>query len=105
MPRIPLPVKLLLSYLGVLLLGAGPTFFYIRVVLQGDLLRESSLRMSSQIQKVAESLRSVPDDERLQVLRKFGEIRNTGRDRIEDSSNFGGSIRLRIEGLILRWSP
>ena len=74
MPRIPLPVKLLLSYLGVLLLGAGPTFFYIRVVLQGDLLRESSLRMSSQIQKVAESLRSVPDDERLQVLRKFGEI-------------------------------
>ncbi|MBL9045381.1 MAG: HAMP domain-containing protein [Myxococcales bacterium] len=74
MPRIPLPVKLLLSYLGVLLLGAGPTFFYIRVVLQGDLLRESALRMSSQIQKVAESLRSVPDDERLQVLRKFGEI-------------------------------
>ena len=64
MPRIPLPVKLLISYLGVLLLGAGPTFFYIRVVLQGDLLRESALRMSSQISKVAESLRSVPEADR-----------------------------------------
>lgn len=74
MPRIPLPVKLLISYLGVLLLGAGPTFFYIRVVLQGDLLRESALRMSSQISKVAESLRSVPEADRLGLLVKFGEI-------------------------------
>ena len=52
MPRIPLPVKLLISYLGVLFLGAGPTFFYIRVVLQGDLLRESALRMSSQMKRL-----------------------------------------------------
>jgi HAMP domain-containing protein len=74
MPRIPLPVKLLISYLGVLLLGAGPTFFYIRVVLQGDLLRESALRMSSQIQKVAETLRSVPESDRLSLLIKFGEV-------------------------------
>lgn len=74
MLRIPLPVKLLISYLGVLLLGAGPTFFYIRVVLQGDLLHESALRMSTQIQKVAETLRSVPEADRLQLITKFGEV-------------------------------
>ena len=74
MLRIPLPVKLLISYLGVLLLGAGPTFFYIRVVLQGDLLRESALRMATQSQKVAELLRSVPEADRLPLITKFGEM-------------------------------
>ncbi|HMU40897.1 MAG TPA: HAMP domain-containing protein [Pseudomonadota bacterium] len=74
MIRLPLPVKLFLSYLGVLLLGAGPTFFYIRVVLHKDLLRESVVRMAEQIQKLGEALRSVSENDRETLMRRFGAL-------------------------------
>lgn len=74
MLRLPLPVKLLLSYLGVLLLGAGPAFFYVRLVLPGDLLHESALRMAGQIQKLAEKLRTVPEKDRQAFLEQFGHL-------------------------------
>jgi len=98
MPRIPLPVKLLLSYLGVLLLGAGPTFYYVRVVLHGELLRDSALRMSMNIQKLSETLRTLPESGRQQTVQLIGEA---STQRLTYLS-LAGDVLLDFENSVVR---
>ena len=44
--RLPLPLKVLLSYLAVVAVGAVPTFFYLRQELSEQLLKESAIRLA-----------------------------------------------------------
>ena len=62
MPRIPLPVKLLLSYLCVLLIGAGPTFLYIRAVVLEDLMTDAALHIIATRGIAALTTRSLADE-------------------------------------------
>lgn len=79
MPRIPLPVKLLLSYLCVLLIGAGPTFLYIRAVVLEDLMTDAALHLGDRCKRLGLALGTLPPDERVAWLTKVSEL---GTERI-----------------------
>lgn len=74
MPRIPLPVKLLLSYLCILLFGAGPTIFYIRAELQDDLMADAARQLGDHGKLMARQLTVLSPSERLERVQKLGEI-------------------------------
>lgn len=68
LPRVPLPVKLLLSYLCILLIGAGPTFYYVRGPLQNDLLTDAAAQLIGRARGTARLLGGAGDAERLRAL-------------------------------------
>ena len=74
MPRIPLPVKLFLSYLCILLLGAGPTVYYISKVLPGDIMSEAARQLSERAKRLAHKLGEVSAAERLESVRAVGQL-------------------------------
>jgi HAMP domain-containing protein len=100
MPRIPLPFKLLLSYLCIVAIGAGPTFIYVRAKLQADLMADAAWRLVTRGRRVARVLSSAQAAERLPDLHLLGEA---SIDRITFLSPHGdvlydndvpGSVRL-----------
>lgn len=84
--RIPLPVKLMLSYLVVVAFGAGPTFVYVRAKLQDDLLADSASTLLARSRRMARSLAAAAADEQLSLLRLLGQ---TDTDRITFLSPHG----------------
>ena len=55
-PRIPLPAKLLISYLVVVAVAGVPTFFYIRSALKADLLQLAEERLRDGTRRAASGL-------------------------------------------------
>jgi len=55
-PRIPLPAKLLISYLIVVAVAGVPTFFYIRSALKADLLQLAEERLRDGTRRAASGL-------------------------------------------------
>lgn len=64
LPRVPLPVKLLLSYLCIVVIGAGPTFYYVRGPLQNDLLADATTHLLGRARRTARLLGGLSDAER-----------------------------------------
>jgi hypothetical protein len=56
LPRIPLPLKLFLSYLLVVSFGAVPTFVYLRARLQQELLGQTTVRLTEEARRLARDL-------------------------------------------------
>lgn len=73
MPRIPLPLKLLFSYLCIVTIGAGPTFIYVRAKLQSDLLAEAATKLVARGRRIAQVVGSAPDAQRLGQLQLLGQ--------------------------------
>ena len=86
MPRVPLPVKLFLSYLCILLLGAGPTMFYISEVLPTDVLADAARQLGERTKRLAHQVGELPPAARLDRIRAIGQI---STDRISYMSPQG----------------
>src|SRR6185295_5145843 len=71
--RIPLPVKLMISYLVIVTIGAGPTFVYVRAKLQADLMADAAAVLIARSKRVARALGNAPPAERMGQLRLLGE--------------------------------
>ncbi len=56
LPRIPLPLKLFLSYLLVVSFGAVPTFVYLSARLQQELLTQTTIRLTEEARRLARDL-------------------------------------------------
>lgn len=67
--RIPLPVKLLLSYLLVVAAGALPTFLFLRAELASHLLSDAARATARQAGSVARVLAELPEERRKERLR------------------------------------
>lgn len=74
MPRIPLPVKLFLSYLCILLLGAGPTVYYISKVLPDDIMTDAARQLCERTKRLAHQIGELPASERLEWVRAYGQL-------------------------------
>mgnify|MGYP002147348528 FL=1 len=74
MPRVPLPVKLFLSYLCILLLGAGPTVFYISEVLPTDVLADAARQLGERTKRLGHQIGELSPAARLERLRAVGQI-------------------------------
>ncbi len=86
--RLPLPLKVLLSYLAVVAVGAVPTFFYLRQELSEQLIRESATRLAERGRRMARLIAAAPPNrqhdelerlaaltpERLTVIAPSGEV-------------------------------
>jgi HAMP domain-containing protein len=77
--RIPLPVKLMISYLVIVAIGAGPTYLYVRAKLQADLLADAASMLVAGGRQAARVIAGRPVAERGALLRLLGE---TTVDRI-----------------------
>ncbi|MFZ9887378.1 MAG: HAMP domain-containing protein [Myxococcota bacterium] len=66
--RLPLPVKVMLSYLVVVAVGAVPTFFYLRAALSTQLVTESALRLGERTLRLATRLAARPEASRTDEL-------------------------------------
>lgn len=73
MPRIPLPLKLLLSYLCIVTIGAGPTFVYVRAKLETDLLAEAATKLVARGRRIAQVIGAAPPTARLGQLQLLGQ--------------------------------
>lgn len=69
--RLPIPLKVLLSYLAVVAVGAVPTFFYLRQELTEQLIRESATRLAERGRRMARLLDEVPAERRLAELERL----------------------------------
>lgn len=87
--RIPLPVKLMISYLVIVTIGAGPTFVYVRAKLQADLMAEAASVLIARGRRVARVIGVAPPAERMAQLRILGE---TSVDRLSFLSSRGEVI-------------
>lgn len=72
--RIPLPLKVLVSYLAVVAVGAVPTFFYLRQELTHQLLKESGERLAERGRRMARILSDVPPDRRFRELERLADL-------------------------------
>lgn len=79
MPRIALPVKLLLSYLLILLIGAGPTFFYLRAVVVEDLMTDAALHLADRGKRIGLGLAPMASAEQVSWLLQVSTL---GTERI-----------------------
>jgi hypothetical protein len=70
LPRIPLPAKLLISYLVVVATAAVPTFLYVRSALRTDLLQQAETRLQDSTRRAASGLMPYSDSvrERLRAV-------------------------------------
>lgn len=69
--RLPIPLKVLLSYLAVVAVGAVPTFFYLRQELSEQLIRESATRLAERGRRMARLLEELPPERRLPELERL----------------------------------
>jgi HAMP domain-containing protein len=65
LPRLPLPAKLLVSYLVVLGIGAVPLFLYVQTKLQSDLIALTETQLTEGVRRAAAGLLSFDDDDSL----------------------------------------
>lgn len=72
--RVPLPVKLLLSYLLVVAAGALPTFVYLRAELSTQLMKEAASDLSREAQVLARALAPLDDGARKERMRFFSTL-------------------------------
>jgi len=61
LPRLPLPAKLLVSYLVIVAIGAVPTFIYVRNKLQGDLIALSEAQLQEGVRRAGAGLVALPN--------------------------------------------
>lgn len=87
LPRVPLPAKLLVSYLLLLAVVAVPNFLYVRARLENNLVAEAEADLKDVAQRTAAVLSPLPADARLQLVRDLA--RMTG-DRITLVGPAGG---------------
>ena len=74
LPRLPLPAKLLISYLVVLAVAAGPTFVYVRSELQADLLEMADARLAEGTRRAAAGLMPYSDRELVTRTRQISSV-------------------------------
>lgn len=72
--RLPLPLKVFVSYLALVAVGAVPTFFYLRQELSEQLIRESATRLSERGRRMARLLHQVPVERRLAELERLAAL-------------------------------
>lgn len=72
--RLPIPLKVLLSYLMVVAVGAVPTFFYLRQELSEQLIRESATRLAERGRRMARLLADLPDGRRVDELARLSAL-------------------------------
>jgi HAMP domain-containing protein len=72
--RLPLPAKLFLSYLLVLLVSAVPSFLYVRSRLEDDLLREASRELLERARRTAVAVRARPVEDRPAALKEIAAL-------------------------------
>lgn len=74
LPRVPLPAKLLLSYLLLLSIVAIPNYVYVRARLEASLIDEAEAQLMAVAERTAGVLAGLPDDERLGRLRDLARM-------------------------------
>ena len=85
LPRIPLPAKLLISYLMVMAVGAVPTFFYVRNQLQGDLLTLAEEHLREGTRRAAAGLLPYDDGTLVARTRTIASVLRQGVSLISTS--------------------
>ena len=65
LPRVPLPAKLLLSYLLVISIGAVPTVVYMKARLHTELQGDAALRLGETVRRMARAIAALPPEARL----------------------------------------
>lgn len=83
--RVPLPVKLLLSYLLVVAAGALPTFVYLRAEMATQLLGNAAADLAREVNVMARALVGLPDAERRERCRFFSSLAGTRVSLIAES--------------------
>lgn len=71
MPRVSLPIQLLLSYLLVIALGAVPIFLYLQIEMLDELLLSRAQELASQGQRLSQTLSTLHIAERYAVMTQF----------------------------------
>lgn len=74
LPRVPLPAKLLLSYLLLLAVVAVPNFLYVRARLEANLIAEAEAQLKDVAQRTAAVLGPLSAAERLQRVRDLARM-------------------------------
>jgi len=74
LPRVPLPAKLLISYLVVVATAAVPTFIYVRSELQKDLLGLAEDRLRESAKRAASGLMPYQDREFVSRTRQISSV-------------------------------
>ncbi len=73
-PRVPLPAKLLMSYLIVVATAAVPTFIYVRSELESDLLQLAEDRLRESAMRAASGLLGYRDHELVSRTRQISSV-------------------------------
>lgn len=74
LPRVPLPAKLLISYLVIVATAAVPTFFYVRSALQTDLLELATERLREGTRRAASGLMPFRERELVDRTRQIASV-------------------------------
>jgi len=74
LPRLPLPAKLLISYLVVVATAAVPTFIYVRSALQQDLLALAEDRLREGTRRAASGLMPYRERELVDRTRQISSV-------------------------------
>lgn len=74
MPRVSLPIQLLLSYLLVIALGAVPIFLYLRIEMFDELILSRAQELASQGQRLSQTMSALPIAERYGVLSQYSAL-------------------------------
>lgn len=74
LPRVPLPAKLLISYLVVVATAAVPTFIYVRSALQADLLELAEDRLREGTRRAASGLMPFEERELVDRTRQISSV-------------------------------
>jgi HAMP domain-containing protein len=74
LPRVPLPAKLLISYLVIVATAAVPTFFYVRSALQSDLLTLATERLKDGTRRAASGLMPFRERELVDRTRQIASV-------------------------------
>ncbi len=70
MPRVPLPLKVLLSYALVLAIGVLPTYFYLDVGLERGAIEAEVVDLAEEVHALADVLGKLPSSRRVDFLRE-----------------------------------
>ncbi len=84
--RIPLSVKLLFSYLLIVIIAAGPTFLYVRAKLETELMSDSAAALIARARRMGHAIAAAAPAERLAKLQFLG---GTSLDRLTFLSPHG----------------
>lgn len=93
--RVPFPLRVMLSYLLVLIVGALPTFIYLEVLFQERLAVHEVKHLVKRVQRLSTLLPHLSNAQRVQMLQRFSHVMNERVTLIDQKGNvlFDSSVQ------------